>query len=73
VLQGYIADYYACAAHLIVEVDGGWHSGRARADARRDRALAAAGYRVLRVAEEEVLSALPQVLARIRAAIGEAG
>jgi very-short-patch-repair endonuclease len=73
VLQGYIADYYACAARLIVEVDGGWHGGRSRADARRDRVLAAAGYRVLRVAEQDVLSALPQVLARIRAAIEEAG
>jgi very-short-patch-repair endonuclease len=72
VLQGYIADYYACAARLIVEVDGGWHSGRSRADARRDRMLVAAGYRVLRVAEQDVLSALPQVVARIRAAIEEA-
>jgi len=71
VLQGYIADYYACAARLILEVDGGWHDGRSRADARRDRVLAAAGYRVLRMAEHQVLSALPQVLARIRAAIGE--
>ncbi len=26
VLQGYIADYYACVAQLIVEVDGGWHA-----------------------------------------------
>ncbi len=56
-----------------MEVDGGWHSGRSRADARRNRMLAVAGYRVLRVAEQEVLSALPQVLARIRAAIEEAG
>lgn len=73
VLQGYIADYYACAARLIVEVDGDWHRGRSRADARRDRVLGAAGYRVLRVAEQDVLSALPQVVARIHAAIEEAG
>jgi hypothetical protein len=53
------------------EVDGAWHSGRARADPRRDRVLAAAGYRVLRVAEQNVPSALPQVVARIRAAIQE--
>ncbi len=72
-LQGYIADLYACSARLIVEVDGSWHCGRSRADARRDRVLAAAGYRVLRVAEQEVLSALPQVVARIRVAIEEAG
>ena len=73
VLQGYIANCYACASRLIVEVDGGWHSERTRADARRDRVLASAGYRVLRVAEQDVLSALPPVVARIRAAIEEAG
>lgn len=38
-----------------------------------DRTLASAGYRLLRMAEEEVLSALPQVVARIRAAIEEVG
>jgi very-short-patch-repair endonuclease len=69
VLQGYVADFYACAVRLIVEVDGAWHYGRARSDARRDRVLAAAGYRVLRVAEQEVISALPTVVARIRAAV----
>ncbi len=42
-----------------------------RHDTRRDRVLAAAGYRVLRVAEHQVLSALPHVLARIREAIEE--
>jgi very-short-patch-repair endonuclease len=35
--------------------------------------LASAGYRVLRVAEQDVLSALAQVVARIRQAIEEAG
>jgi very-short-patch-repair endonuclease len=70
-LQGYIVDYYACAAKLIVEVDGDWHSKRARRDARRERVLRAAGYRVLRVTVEEVLHALPSVLARIREALAE--
>jgi very-short-patch-repair endonuclease len=73
VLQGYVADFYACVVRLIVEVDGAWHCGRARSDARRDRVLGAAGYRVLRVSEQDVLSALPQVVARIRAAIGASG
>ena len=71
VLQGYIADYYACAAKLIVEVDGGWHSKRAQRDARRDRALRVAGYRVLRVAAEHVLHSLPSVLARVRVALAQ--
>ena len=33
---------------MIVEVDGGSHRGRERADGRRQRALEAAGYRVVR-------------------------
>ena len=43
------------------------------ADARRDRVLASAGYSVLRVTAQDVLSALPQVVARIRDAIAEVG
>jgi len=50
---------------LIVEVDGGWHSNRVRRDARRERVLRAAGYRVLRVTADEVLHALPDVVGRI--------
>jgi very-short-patch-repair endonuclease len=72
VLQGYIADFYASSARLIVEVDGPWHARRTHRDARRDRVLTFAGYRILRVTEHQVLSALPKVVARIRAAIVEA-
>jgi very-short-patch-repair endonuclease len=71
VLQGYIADFYASSAGLIVEVDGGWHATRSRRDARRDRVLGAAGYRVLRVTAEEVLHSLPTVVAQVRAALAE--
>jgi very-short-patch-repair endonuclease len=69
VLQGYITDFYASASGLIVEVDGSWHGQRAAKDARRDRVLASAGYRVLHVTGTEVQQALPTVLARIRAAL----
>jgi len=48
VLQGYVADFYASAVRLIVEVDGTWHAKRGQQDARRERELVAAGYRVLR-------------------------
>ena len=71
VLQGYIVDYYACTAKLIVEVDGGWHSNRLRRDARRERVLRGAGYRMLRVTAEDVLHSLPSVVARIREALAE--
>jgi len=69
VLQGYIADFYACSDALVVEVDGSWHGKRERRDARRERTLRAAGYRVLRVSAEDVLRSLPSVVARIREAI----
>ena len=48
-LGKYIADFYAPELRLVVEVDGGWHEGRERADARRDGELREAGYRVVRV------------------------
>ena len=47
-----IVDFYAPARKVVVEVDGGYHAepARRRADARRDRRLAKAGFRVLRAA-----------------------
>ncbi len=65
----FIADFAAPRAKLVVEVDGGWHRGRERADARRDRVLARLGWRVLRLDAELVLRDLPEALARIRGAL----
>jgi very-short-patch-repair endonuclease len=39
----YIVDFVAPARRLVVEIDGSFHAGRQRADARRDAALASAG------------------------------
>jgi cyclase len=69
VVGEYIADFLASEVRLIVEVDGGWHRGRERADARRQRALEAAGYRVVRLEAALVIEQLPVALARIRAAL----
>ena len=49
-LLGFIADFYAPTARLIVEVDGGYHARRVTADAHRDRnsrapAIASSSYR----------------------------
>jgi very-short-patch-repair endonuclease len=71
VVGEYIVDFLAAEVRLAVEVDGGWHRGRERVDARRQRALEAAGYRVLRFEAEAVLKQLPLVVAAIRAAVGE--
>jgi len=59
----------APSAKLVVEVDGGYHARRAGADARRDRVLAALGYRVLRLSAEQVLHDLGAALEAIRVAL----
>ena len=68
----YVVDFLASTEKLIVEVDGECHARRTEIDARRDRAQRL-GYRVLRLDAELVMSRLPEALARIRAALGEAG
>jgi adenine-specific DNA-methyltransferase len=71
-LGRYIADFLAPAARLIVEVDGGYHASRVRADARRDETLRRAGYRVLRLPAELVRRDLAAALRRVARAL-EAG
>src|SRR5215216_4108529 len=53
-----IVDFYAPACRVIVEVDGAYHSEPSllRADARRDRRLVKAGFRVVRVSADLVLA-----------------
>lgn len=70
---GFIADFLAPRALLIVEVDGDSHRGRERADARRVRKLARLGYRVLRLPAELVLREPAQALALLSAALARAG
>ena len=67
-LGRFIVDLLAPQLRLVVEVDGGYH--QERADGRRDRALARAGYTVLRLEAELVMSDLPASVARVRAALG---
>ena len=70
-LLGFIADFYAPSARLVVEVDGGYHERRASADERRDRKLKRAGYRVVRVPAELVLGDLPAAVLTVRRALDE--
>ena len=65
----FIVDFFALAAGLVVEVDGGYHSRRRAADASRDRKLRRLGYRVVRVQAELVLRDLPAAVALVRAAL----
>jgi very-short-patch-repair endonuclease len=65
----YVADFACADAKLIVEVDGGQHA-ESTADIIRDRALTEAGWRVLRVWNNDVLANTEGVLAVILAALG---
>ena len=65
----YIVDFCAPSVRLVVEVDGASRASRPRADARRDSALRAPGYRVLRVEAALVLSDLPAAVVLVRATL----
>ena len=71
VLGRFIGDLLASEVKLIVEIDGGYHAERAAADARRDRALVEAGYRVVRLEEELVMRDVEAAVARVAAEIEE--
>ena len=66
----YIVDFLAPSIKLVVEVDGGYHTRRGVADARRERFLQKVGYRVVRVEAELVVTQLANVLALVRAQCG---
>jgi very-short-patch-repair endonuclease len=65
----FIADLLAPAEKLVVEVDGGIHSRRVKADARRDEVLRRMGYRVLRLDAQLVIRDLPAAVAQIVATL----
>jgi very-short-patch-repair endonuclease len=71
VLGRFIADFLAPEVRLVVEVDGVYHARRVSADARRDRALARAGYRVLRLDAEFVMVDLDAAVALVVAAVAQ--
>jgi very-short-patch-repair endonuclease len=69
-LGRFIVDMLAPSTRLVVEVDGRCHECRRGADKRRDRALAEAGYHVLRVEARVVMRELPVAVARVVEAVG---
>ena len=66
VLGPFIPDFVCLSARLIVEVDGPVHQETTGRDQARDEWLTISGYRVLRIASEEVERRLPKVLETIR-------
>ena len=70
-LLGFIADFYAPSARLIVEVDGGYHGRRVTAGARRDLKLTRAGYRVVRLQAELVIRDLSAAVLAVQRALNK--
>jgi very-short-patch-repair endonuclease len=67
----YVVDFICLDARLIVEIDGGPHNGSLR-DATRDRFLRDQGFSVLRFWNNDVLTDIGSVLARICHALAPA-
>lgn len=70
----YEVDFLFPRQRLVVELDGFVHLAAPvmEKDRKKDRALAALGYRVLHVQNQELRTAPDEVLARIRRALGRA-
>jgi very-short-patch-repair endonuclease len=71
VIGRFIADFACTAVRLVVEVDGGVHTERARLDAIRDAHLRRAGYRVVRIPAALVTSNLPAAVSLVRTALAQ--
>jgi very-short-patch-repair endonuclease len=69
--SSFIADFAAPSVRVVVEVDGGYHTERRAADARRDRKLRRLGWRVVRLDARLVVERLSEAVARIRAMLGQ--
>ncbi len=64
-----VADFAAPSPRLVVEVEGDYHAQREAADARRNRALACACWRVVRLPANLVLRAPRKAARRIQACL----
>jgi elongation factor P--(R)-beta-lysine ligase len=70
-VAGYYADFCCIEHQLIVELDGGQHADKQNYDERRTLDLRAAGFRVLRFWNDDVLLRTNDVLEAIVRALGE--
>ena len=71
-IDRYIADFCCPDGKLIIELDGGQHSERAEADAKRTAVLESCGYLVLRFWNNDVLKNMDGVLEEILATLPQA-
>jgi very-short-patch-repair endonuclease len=61
-IAGYVVDFVALEAKLIVEIDGGQHSTRIEEDRARTKELERFGYRIVRFWNHDVLNNIEGVL-----------
>jgi very-short-patch-repair endonuclease len=65
----FIADFCVLQRRLIIEIDGGVHHSQTERDNERTVFLEAAGYKILRFTNEQVMHDIEDVLAQLRTAI----
>ncbi len=65
----FVLDFYCADYRLVVEVDGGIHDQQLEQDAARTAILEGYGYHLIRFRNEQILTNLPAVLARIAKAV----
>ena len=64
-LGPYVADFVCLEQRLVIELDGSQHQQQSRYDADRTAELEAAGYRVLRLWDNDVLTRSDSVMQAI--------
>ncbi len=69
VVDRFIVDFCCLEARLIVEVDGPVHERQSERDAERDAVLRGSGFRMLRIANDDVENRIEMVVAAIREAL----
>jgi very-short-patch-repair endonuclease len=68
-IDRFVVDFVSSEAKLIIEVDGGQHSKRSRADSKRTQVLESLGYLVLRFWNNDVLPNIEGVLELIASTV----
>ena len=61
----YIADFYAHAAKLVIEIDGNIHDEQKEYDADRTSVMEEFGLKIIRFSNDEVLNNIDDVIQRI--------
>lgn len=70
-IENYIVDFISRKLRLVIEVDGRSHDFKAEQDAARDKRLNELGYRVVRIAESDIIHDLKNVIRTLEAYLPE--